>query len=943
MNFRLLLALCFVLFTHNLTIASEDVVLQLRWVKQFQFAGYYAALEQGFYKDAGFNVTIVEGGVKLNTVNEVINGKAHYGVTNSELLLEYLEGKPVVVLAAIFQHSPHVFLTRTETGITNPQDFIGKVVKMSKSNRDVELHTMLYNEGVSLEQLHITEKQATPKDYFDPKIDVVAAYITDQSYYFEKENVEYSVISPMKYGVDFYGDSLFTSNEQIDRDPQRVYDFVQASLRGWKYAMDNPEEIADILINKYNCQKTKAHLISEAKEMRKLILPEMIEIGHMNPGRWKHIGNIFAQSGIISDEFDIDGFIFNPHNSLQNPFLKINWWLVLSLLAALAMTFFLFFLNKKLTNEVIEHENTSKALQESQEKLSLHVKQTEQFSLSAASMLSINDEQVLFDGISKAIVDFSDFNRVLISLFQNEPPYRELIGYAGVSDKTVERVINTELPKSWYTDVFEKGIKLGQFSYYIPHTMKDILNQEAVIYGEGQINEVENSWHPEDNLFVRMNDENGEFCGVISVDTSKSGLRPTDEVVRPLEIYASLIVQIIILRRSEKKKNQLEAQLRQSQKMEAIGSLAGGIAHDFNNILSVIIGNVDLALHSKPEKADYVSRMKSIKTASHRAKDIVQHLLAFSRKQAKEFKAVQIQETLEDSIKFLSSSLPSTITIKSEILLNNTHIKADPTQLYQIILNLCTNAAHAIDSDGYISIKAKTTYISSFKNITSKDVPSGQYIKLTVQDNGKGIPADQLHQIFDPYFTTKEVGKGTGMGLAIVHGIVETHKGVLTVDSHPGNTIFTIYLPVCAADKPSTTNNSVDHTVHSVDKQIMLVDDNEELLKIMSNQLEIAGFHNQSFSSSVKAYNSFAKAPDNYDLLITDMTMPKLTGEELAEQTMAIRPQLPVFLYTGYSEKIDEKKALAKGIKRYFEKPVDIEILINSIRDEFHNKTPDVK
>lgn len=928
----LLLIVLPILLSASISFGSEKITVQLRWSHGFQFAGYYAAIEKGFYKDAGFEVTVREGGVAVDTVNQVLTGKAQYGVTNSELLVHRAKGDPVVALAAIFQHSPHVFLTRRATGIRNPQDFIGKVVKMSSDARDIELHAMLKSEGVDLDQLVVLEEQAGPDDYLDPHIDAVGAYITDQSFYLEQAKVDYTIIAPATYGIDFYGDTLFTSQTQIDRDSQQVEKFRQASLLGWRYAMNNPEEIVDFLITKYGCTKQRDHLLSEARAMEKLILPKMIELGHMNPGRWQHIGGIFAQGGAIPDDFSLQGFIFDPSQPQDTFFQKISLGLLAILFCVLLIALVLFIFNRIFKRQIIEHQKTSIALKESQKKLYFSNKQTEQFSLSAASILSIKDEKEFFANISKTIVNYSDFNRVLISLFNDDPPYRNLIGFAGVSEEIVERVKNTEISKQCYSKVFEKGYKVGNFSYYIPHEMSDILNQQATIFGEGDCEALPGKWHPRDNLFVRMEDENGNFCGVISVDGSKSGLRPTDDIVRPLEIYASFISQIILLRRTEQMRANLEIQLRQAQKMEAIGNLAGGVAHDFNNILSVIIGNVELALLLKPQEERYVSYLQDIRKASSRAKDVVQHLLTFSRKKESGFETIAIQEIIEDSLNFLRSTLPSSISMEVDLHLEDVYVDADSTQISQIILNICTNAAHAMEGIvGKLEVKAAVEH----KNCETTTGLSGEYLKLEIIDNGHGISREHIHQIYDPYFTTKDIGKGTGMGLAVVHGILLNHSGFVSVESVPGRTAFSIYLPVStgkATQKTELPQNMLGGLRGT--GKILLVDDNIELLKVTSQQLTALGYSVKSFSSSQEGLQHFLKDPSSYDLVITDMTMPHLSGKELVAEILRVRPQIPTFICTGFSEKINEKLAMEVGVKQYFEKPVSIEQLARAMKNE---------
>jgi hypothetical protein len=326
-----------------------------------------------------------------------------------------------------------------------------------------------------------------------------------------------------------------------------------------------------------------------------------------------------------------------------------------------------------------QHGETLDELRRSRERLRLYAKQTEQFSLSAAAMLSIKDETQLFAEISQAIVTYSDFSRVLISLFADQPPYRQLIGYAGITPEIVAQVKATDLHKSWYDQVFSKGLRLGRASYYIPHTMKNILNQEATFYGKGSVPEIF-GWHPEDNLFVRMDDENGEFLGVISVDTSKSGQRPTDEVIRPLEIYANLISQILALHRNQKLRDDLQERLRQAQKMEVIGKLTGGIAHDFNNILAIIIGNVELAQLQLADSERSRANLEEIRRASFRARDIVRHLLAYSRRSPNELQPLPLAEILGDAITLLRSSLPSSVIFTENIYLEEAVILVNPSQ-----------------------------------------------------------------------------------------------------------------------------------------------------------------------------------------------------------------------------------------------------------------------
>jgi len=338
----------------------EPVTLQLKWYHQFQFAGYYAALEKGYYEDEGLDVTILERDLKFNPIDQVLDGKADFGVSNSEVLLHYLKGRDVVLLASIFQHSPLVFISKTAPLLHSPHDIKGKNVLMSRTSQDIELRAMLKTEGIKLKDIALIDRYAIPEDYFDPNIDVIAAYITNEPFFLKENKTPYSVIYPSTYGINFYGDTLFTSLKQTKNNPERVRKFLRASLKGWKYALNNPQELIEIIINKFGSIKTKEHLEFEAEEINKLIRPDLVKIGHSNPQRWEQIAENFKKLDNAVQKKKLSNFFFDP--ATGSLLIKKRTIIYLSSLFCLLLLILLFtiYLTQKLKKEVISRKKVKK-------------------------------------------------------------------------------------------------------------------------------------------------------------------------------------------------------------------------------------------------------------------------------------------------------------------------------------------------------------------------------------------------------------------------------------------------------------------------------------------------------------------------------------------------------------------------------------------------------
>jgi PAS domain S-box-containing protein len=381
----------------------------------------------------------------------------------------------------------------------------------------------------------------------------------------------------------------------------------------------------------------------------------------------------------------------------------------------------------------------------------------------------------------------------------------------------------------------------------------------------------------------------------------------------------------------------MEDQFIQSQKMEAIGTLAGGIAHDFNNILSSIIGYAELSLLNSPKDSEQYANLNEILASGLRAKDLVKQILTFSRRTEQEFKPVQVKLIVKEALKLLRASLPTTIEIHPDIR-SNSLVEGDPTQVHQILMNLCTNAGHAMsEKSGVLKVSLENVTLDLDFIERHPEIGIGEYIRLTVSDTGEGISPENLEKIFDPYFTTKEKGSGTGLGLAVVHGIVEKYGGTIMVKSEMGkSSTFEVYLPILRAEPPRT--QEFESPVLTGKESILFVDDEASITKLNKQVLDNLGYSVTTRTSSVEALELFRINSDKFDLVITDLTMPNMTGVELAVEILSIRSDIPIILCTGFSEFIGGEKVKQIGIRKFIMKPIARHILAQAIREALENR-----
>jgi len=534
----------------------------------------------------------------------------------------------------------------------------------------------------------------------------------------------------------------------------------------------------------------------------------------------------------------------------------------------------------------------------------------------------IKDEAGKPIGLIGILRDISDMKNAEEELRQSEDKYRAIIenmeeGYYEVDLRGNFTFVNDSMCEIRGVPR-DKIIGMNNRSFMSPETAKEVYKVFNRVYRSGET--------------VKSFSYEGLGPGNSKqyVESSVSLMR--DSSGNPIG-FRGVVRDVTERKRAEEEKLKLEFQLRQAQKMEAVGTLAGGIAHDFNNILSIIVGNTELVIDDIPEWNPARRNLMEVKKASLRARDMVKRILAFSRQSREEKKPVPVTPLIIESLKLLRSSIPTTIEIRSNLSADPDTVLADSSLISQVLMNLCSNAAYAMrEKGGALEVHLDNIRVHETSGSAYQDLIPGNYVRLTVRDTGDGIAPEVMERIFDPYFTTKRVDEGSGMGLAVVHGIVTHHDGLIIAHSEQGKgSIFEVLIPVI--DMAAETEVKKPDNLPRGTERILFVDDEEQIVKASKQMLERLGYKVEASISSPEALEIFRNNPNTYDLVITDYSMPQMAGRELAKELMAIRPDIPIILCTGYRDQIDENSAKEIGIKAFAMKPVIMSEIAHTIRE----------
>ncbi len=840
--------------------AAEKVSLQLRWDNQYQFAGYFAAVWKGYYDEAGIDVEIrsaIQPNNKiLSAVKEVSEGRADFGIGAADILIGIDEGADLSVLAAIFQQSATRFYYKESTRIDSLADLTRlRVARKLDDLLDVEFQAMLRSEGIDPSSIPAAEHVPGSDHLIKGLVDVMPGYSITVPYFEETTGVKLREIRPSTYGIDFYGDSIFSTRRLTKEKPKLVQKFIKASIKGWEYALGHPEEIAGKIARDLPrlapIDNVSAFNRFQIKGVENLTLFAVVELGHINPNRWRRMHDFLKQIGIVKNELNLQNFIFDPVRSEMEKNRKTKEILIVLISVIVIVTSLLFtwikVLRKTIEKRTNDLRNTNEILRQSEEKFKCIYHQ------SPIAIEIYNAEGLLVDA---------------------NPQCLELFGINDLGEV--------------------KGFKLFDDPNLPPGAKEDFLRVISVHYA-----------HEFDFNLVRYKK---------LYKTSRSGkafinvhITPLFHPNNELSGYLVQVEDITERKRVEAENEKLQEQLFQIKKSESLDRMAGSIAHHFNNLLSVVMGNLELVLDDLPDDAENRENLSQAFEAGGKAAEVSQQMLRYLGHISGNQTTINLSDVCRQSLALLQSALPRDVTLNVDLPDSGPFVHADADQIQQVLTNSFSNAQESLpDNKGIIGLIIQT--VSHEEIPTSKRFPLDwqprdiTYACLEISDTGCGISKEDIVKIFDPFYTTKFIGRG--MGLPVTMGILKTHDGCITVDSQPENgTVFRIYLPLTTEKKPFK-HEKVTKPKENVGNgdTVLLIEDEESVRNTVKIMISRLGYKVIEAQDGVEAVRLFQEHQNEIDCVLSDLTMPRMNGWETLTALREKGADVPVILASGYDE-----------------------------------------
>ncbi len=847
--------------------AHHHLRVQLKWKHQFQFAGYYAAVAKGFYAQEGLDVDLLEGGPGIAPIDALLAGEVDYAVADSGVLISRSAGKPVVVLANIFQHSPQVIYTRAE--IDHLEQLRGKRVMMQHGYLTIEVQAMLQRAGLQPGD-YVRQEIGSATDLIDGRTDAWPGYSTNEGFMFRQRGFAYHMFQPRNYGVDLYGDNLITTERELQQHPERAAAFRRATIRGWEYAIAHQAEVIRLIRKRYNSQhKSVAHLTFEAKEIAQLMFSSVVPVGYSNPKRWQHIATVFNNLG-YPIHVDWQQFLYHPQPTLSDRLWHYRYEIGVTLLLLLICLLYLYNLQ-------------------------------------------------LRRGIQRRTAELANISSE----------------YKNILDQMQDAYYRTDLDQKviWVSQACERhlgycreeliGRPLGDI-YYDQGARESLLN--ALVANHGAIEHFEICLRHKDGsrVWAEANsqyyyDDDGNVAGV------EGNVRNINE-----------------RKRAEQESRELTEQLQQAQKMESIGVLAGGIAHDFNNLLVGVMGNAELAMLDTDEHHPLRQYLEYIYKSAQRGADLVHQMLAYSGQGQFMMGEQNLNTLVHDISELLGAVIDKQVELKQELMQALPSVYGDKNQLTQVIMNLITNAAESMQAPPRrICIRTGVKYLHNAdlnEMYLAKDVQQGAYVFVQVEDTGSGMDAETQKRIFDPFFTTKETG--SGLGLAALLGVVQGHHGAIHLRSAPGaGSCFTIYLPLWDDTQPTLPALPAEVVAEveseapvAGDRLVLVVDDEAAVRNVARRLLEREGVAVLTANDGRQGVEQFRHYAERIVLVLMDLTMPEMDGEQAFHAIREIRSDARIILSSGFSESSAVDRLQQFGLAGFIRKPFTRQQLLDAMR-----------